>query len=707
MQTRTDFSQHADITFADGRTLNLVGDDFTFDNNSITDGAGESSVPLGFAVEKTVKLELTNYEDEYYGYDFFGARIHLYLIYQLDPEDPDRLETVNYGYYTVISPESYGETVIVTAVDDMYKADKPFSLGSFPPTPAGALLANICQTCGINLGSGSFYNDDFIFSPLPEGEKYSFRQVIGYIAMAACGNARIGYDGSLYIQSYSITDEPLHTLTKWIGRPRIQTSDIVITGIRTEIETEDTSGNKVTRVLLEGTDNYALTIENPFCTTAAIAQSMISDIASRLVGKTFRAFDGEYIGYPIAEFMDPIDFVDGKGVTHRSFLTDITFTFRGKTELRCAADEPLRNSLNFASGSSTYMRARKLVEAERSAREKALEALSQRIEDSSGIYTTIDVQPDGSKIYYLHNQPDLSDSTYIWKMTAEAWAVSSDGGETWNAGIEVNGNVIANILRANGISADWINAGTFSITDSNGTVIFQASKDNHSVFISGDNVQIGGEPLPDALNNTTSFYVSLSNEHQAISTDSSGSYGTFPTCQTKATVFYGSRDVSASCTYSASASTGVTGSWNNSTRIYTVTGLSTDSGYVDITATYNGASTTKRFTLSKVRDGSSGEDAAVLKIDSSRGNVFKSNAVSTVLTVTVYIGGERITNITELRSRFGTGAYLQWYWLRLDDSTYGEILSTDSKLSNNGFSLTLTPADVDTKVTFRCELVVP
>lgn len=108
----------------------------------------------------------------------------------------------------------------------------------------------------------------------------------------------------------------------------------------------------------------------------------------------------------------------------------------------------------------------------------------------------------------------------------------------------------------------------------------------------------------------------------------------------------------------------------------------------------------------KGETGSSGEDATVLRIDSSRGTVFKNNAVATMLTVTIYSGSDRITNITDLRSKFGNGAYLQWYWQRLDDSDYGVIVSTDHKLSNDGFSLTLTPEEVDTKVTFRCELIV-
>ena len=100
-----------------------------------------------------------------------------------------------------------------------------------------------------------------------------------------------------------------------------------------------------------------------------------------------------------------------------------------------------------------------------------------------------------------------------------------------------------------------------------------------------------------------------------------------------------------------------------------------------------------------------GIDAAVLRIDSSRGTVFKNNQVSTVLTVAIYIGGQRITNINDLRARFGSSAHLQWYWQKLGEDTFGIIVASDHKLSNDGFTLTLTPEEVDTKVTFMCELI--
>lgn len=104
--------------------------------------------------------------------------------------------------------------------------------------------------------------------------------------------------------------------------------------------------------------------------------------------------------------------------------------------------------------------------------------------------------------------------------------------------------------------------------------------------------------------------------------------------------------------------------------------------------------------------GSSGEDAVLLRIDSSRGTVFKNTGVSTVLSVVIYRGSQRITTSSQLARAFGNSAHLVWEWLRLDDDRYGTILSTDERLSDGGFVFTLSPADVDVKVTFRCNLVI-
>ena len=106
-----------------------------------------------------------------------------------------------------------------------------------------------------------------------------------------------------------------------------------------------------------------------------------------------------------------------------------------------------------------------------------------------------------------------------------------------------------------------------------------------------------------------------------------------------------------------------------------------------------------------VKDGKDGEDGVTLRIDSSRGTVFKNSEVSTTLNVVIFKGGKTITDATAMRQEFGTAAHLEWQWQRIGESTFGTILSTDERLTNEGFSLLLTPKDVDTKVVFKCQLV--
>ena len=87
----------------------------------------------------------------------------------------------------------------------------------------------------------------------------------------------------------------------------------------------------------------------------------------------------------------------------------------------------------------------------------------------------------------------------VWKMTAEAWAVSTDGGKTWNAGMTVDGDTIVRILNAVGVNADWIETGSITVRDSDGNIIFSVDMDAKSVIISGDAVRIGGRPVKDVI----------------------------------------------------------------------------------------------------------------------------------------------------------------------------------------------------------------
>ena len=114
---------------------------------------------------------------------------------------------------------------------------------------------------------------------------------------------------------------------------------------------------------------------------------------------------------------------------------------------------------------------------------------------------------------------------------------------------------------------------------------------------------------------------------------------------------------------------------------------------------------TSKTVVQSAKDGRDGQDAVTLRIDSSRGTVFKNSDVSTVLSVVIFKGGKTITDAAAMHAEFGNTAYLEWYWQRIGEKTFGTILATDSRISDEGFSLSLSPSDVDTKVVFKCQLV--
>ena len=71
----------------------------------------------------------------------------------------------------------------------------------------------------------------------------------------------------------------------------------------------------------------------------------------------------------------------------------------------------------------------------------------------------------------MHDKPVLEESMIVWKMTAEAWGVSTDGGETYNAGMTVDGDTIVRILTATGVNADWLKTGALRVEKNGKTMV--------------------------------------------------------------------------------------------------------------------------------------------------------------------------------------------------------------------------------------------
>lgn len=114
----------------------------------------------------------------------------------------------------------------------------------------------------------------------------------------------------------------------------------------------------------------------------------------------------------------------------------------------------------------------------------------------------------------------------------------------------------------------------------------------------------------------------LSSESHLIPTDSNGENGDYSGCSTTLSVFLGKTDDSDNWTVSAAPTAGITGSLTG--RTYTVIGMSTDAGYVDLTASRAGyASLTSRFSITKAKRGHAGP--AITLVSSAQGFVFRDN----------------------------------------------------------------------------------
>ena len=102
--------------------------------------------------------------------------------------------------------------------------------------------------------------------------------------------------------------------------------------------------------------------------------------------------------------------------------------------------------------------------------------------------------------------------------------------------------------------------------------------------------------------------------------------------------------------------------------------------------------------------GTDGEDSILLQILSSNGSIFKNSTLSTTLTVTIMVGGVSICSSREMHEKFGQNAKILWEQKRFGEESFTKLDPADSRLSDNGFILTLSTNDVYTQTTFNCLL---
>lgn len=529
--TNRNYYVTANVTLSNGTTLKLGKKDFYLSGNSLVDSADSGDFPVGVAIEKTASLSLVNDDGRFDGYNFNAARFVIFLNVQLS----DRIEAIKRGTYIVSKKPATASEISLSLLDKMHNADKTYDSNLSFPCTVKELLSECCQQCGITLGDAMFPNADFQIRKAPSNATY--RTVIGMCAGIAGGNARIDENDLLRIITFdkTFTNTTIYdggavknwtngddldggTLNPWttgtvidggtlsnndyhalfsIQNLQYDVDDVIVTGVKyVEDEAEYMSGQ----------DGYVITIDNQLL--SGNAQAGVEAIGNQLIGLRMRPFSCDGIANGYATFGDPVEFIDTKNRVFRSFVTDIEFVFGGSTSWSCSAKSAEEDASEFIGEQQAVVeQAKKDTEKKLSAYDIKLKQMNELAANTLGFFYTEEMQEDGSVITYRHDKPTLADSKVIYKTGVDGFFLSIDGGQTWKAGFDSNGDAVLNILYAIGIQSEWINTRGFTAKDNNGDVTLRVDADTGRVDIVANSFQLKGKTIKEIANESAKSYV--------------------------------------------------------------------------------------------------------------------------------------------------------------------------------------------------------
>ena len=529
--TNRNYYVTANVTLSNGTTLKLGKKDFYLSGNNLVDSADSGDFPVGVAIAKTASLSLVNDDGRFDGYNFNTARFVIFLNVQLS----DRIETIKRGTYIVSKKPATASEISLSLLDKMHNADKAYDSNLSFPCTVKELLSECCQQCGITLGDAVFPNADFQIQKAPSNATY--RTVIGMCAGIAGGNARIDENDLLRIITFdkTFTNTTIYdggtvknwtngddldggTLNPWtmgtvidggtlsnndyhalfsIQNLQYDVDDVIVTGVKyVEDETEYMSGQ----------DGYVITIDNQLL--SGNAQAGVEAIGNQLIGLRMRPFSCDGIANGYATFGDSVEFIDTKNRVFRSFVTDIEFVFGGSTSWSCSAKSAEEDASEFIGEQQAVVeQAKKDTEKKLSAYDIKLKQMNELAANTLGFFYTEEMQEDGSVITYRHDKPTLADSKVIYKTGVDGFFLSIDGGQTWKAGFDSNGDAVLNILYAIGIQSEWINTRGFTAKDNNGDVTLRVDADTGRVDIVANSFQLKGKTIKEIANESAKSYV--------------------------------------------------------------------------------------------------------------------------------------------------------------------------------------------------------
>lgn len=224
----------------------------------------------------------------------------------------EEIQYIRLGIFTVTKQTSDGEYTSYEAYDRMYKADMPyFSDMTFPSTDK-AILNEICSKLGISLATNIV--TAHTINEKPQG--YTYREIIGYMAMLQGCNAVINADGNLELRWYKDSGYVLDGHKYYQQGVTFTTSKDFIIQKLTCNNTK--SGSTEQSEITSGDGATGLTFANPFMT-----QAILDEIYKKIGGFTFRPLTVKFVGDYRLEVGDIIT-VNKGGVDYKVPIMQIT-----------------------------------------------------------------------------------------------------------------------------------------------------------------------------------------------------------------------------------------------------------------------------------------------------------------------------------------------------------------------------------------------
>lgn len=222
------------------------------------------------------------------------------------------IKYIQLGIFTVTKQTSDGEYTSYEAYDRMYKADMPyFSDMTFPSTDK-AILNEICGKLGISLATNIVTTHTI--NEKPQG--YTYREIIGYMAMLQGGNAVINANGNLELRWYKDSGYVLDGHKYYQQGVTFTTSkDFIIQKLTcNNTKSSSTEQSEITA----GDGATGLTFANPFMT-----QEILDEVYKKIGGFAFRPIEVKFVGDYRLEVGDIIT-VNKAGVDYKVPIMQIT-----------------------------------------------------------------------------------------------------------------------------------------------------------------------------------------------------------------------------------------------------------------------------------------------------------------------------------------------------------------------------------------------